>query len=263
MSTVHIYALVDSRDPDEPRYIGMTRDLDRRLKQHVRGAAHEHHHRACWIRKTLRDGGSIRIRSVALVPEESADRLEIDYIGFYRRAGFRLTNGTIGGESGHCRTPEARRRHAERMKTVFTDDVRQRISAAVKQTFADPNIRRELSDRMKRSWSDPSSRRRRLDGMNAAWSTTQARSNLKAALNDPDVAARRHVGQKTAWADPEVRSRHIASMLSALSNPATKQKISDGLRRRFADPEARRRHSEAMKASWARRRAVRENGEEQ
>ena len=250
----HVYALVDASDQEEPRYIGITRNLARRLAQHIRTARTSPDCRARWIRQVLRAGGQIQIRSLALAANQVSVRLETEYIEAYRRSGYRLTNSTIGGQGGQLRTAEARQRHSVRMKAVFADEtIRRHVSDGLKKTYANPEMKRRVSDKMKEAWADPERRKRYIAGFDRRHRDTWLQ-NLKAALNSPMVQSRRSASMRAAWQNHEIRQRRLASMFTARNRPDVRQKISDAHKRRFADPEERRKQSERMKLAWARKR---------
>lgn len=96
---VFIYALIDP-ETNEIRYIGKAVNPKNRLLGHLREAKKniKHNHKVHWIRKLL----SKNLKPIVLTLEEVSEDIwrekEREYITFYKKQGFRLTNGTNGGE---------------------------------------------------------------------------------------------------------------------------------------------------------------------
>lgn len=213
MSSSHIYALVDSREPDELRYIGVTSvKLATRLRQHI-GSSQEKHHRAHWIRKVLREGGSVNIRSLMTCNTEAAGRLETDVIGFYRRAGCRLTNSTIGGDGGRSPVADVRRRLSENTNGP----------TLTRQRFSNPEVRATHGDRIRAGIAAMTQEARE-----------RKRERLKAYLKSPEVKDQRRSIMQKAYADPDVRRRVSERTKAALSDPDVRRRISDGIRAAWA-----------------------------
>lgn len=253
-----LYALVDSRDPGEFRYVGISRNPQKRLRQHLAAAKQggEQHCRAVWIRSVLSSGAQVNICILAYVQSQVAPRLESEYIRFMAGYGFALVNSTSGGQRGYVRSPETAALLSQRRRELLAADPSfvKRLSASVQRAFADEDVRRECSERMVQWFADPDNRASHREQVIKVWEDTEHRERHRAVLNDPDVAARRREGMVQAWADPEVRSRRVASVTAALQRPDVRAKLSAHQKRRFADPNERRKHSDVMKASWQRRR---------
>lgn len=100
--TYHLYSLTDSREPTRVRYIGFTRHGKDRLAGHL-GAALQvtfrKSHKNYWIRKVVREGGSIVFRPLCIVATaDEAKVIEILAIRNYRSHGHDLLNHTEGGD---------------------------------------------------------------------------------------------------------------------------------------------------------------------
>ena len=108
-----IYVLIDPRD-EEIRYVGQTnRELNDRLRGHVRCAG-TNNHREIWIAKLRRLGFKPRIELVQEVPSLLADEAERYWIQYYRAIRCDLTNTGAGGKSsgmtGRKHTLESRKK---------------------------------------------------------------------------------------------------------------------------------------------------------
>ncbi len=93
-----VYALSDP-ETDELRYIGITiLTLERRLSQHMRPATLRGDYRSNWIKSLRTRGLRAKIELVEEVASvEAMKEAEQFWICQFRALGFRLTNGTDGG----------------------------------------------------------------------------------------------------------------------------------------------------------------------
>jgi len=108
----YLYYLADPRT-DEVRYVGWTVDTMRRLKTHQKPKAKDKSYRANWVRSLIRDGVAPRlVVKVVLQDEAEAKAAEVRAISVLRARGYRLVNGTVGGDglSSASWTPELRNR---------------------------------------------------------------------------------------------------------------------------------------------------------
>lgn len=255
-----IYALVDSRDPAEFRYVGISRNPQKRLRQHLAAAKQggEQNRRAVWIRSVLSSGAQINVCILAYVQSQVAPRIESEYIRFMAGYGFALVNSTSGGQRGYVRSPDTAALLSLKRRELLAADPSfvKRLSVSVRLAFADEDVRRQCSERMLRWFADPGNRASHREQVIKVWEDTEHRERHRAVLNDPDVAARRRAGMVQAWTDPEVRSRRVASVTAALQRADVRAKLSAHQKRRFTDPKERRKHSDVMKASWAKRNTL-------
>lgn len=88
-----IYALYEEGQPI--RYVGLTRDLPRRLKQYQHANGGHNPHMKRWLRKV---GDRLRHFILDEVPLERADAAEREWIARFREEGLDLLNYTSGGE---------------------------------------------------------------------------------------------------------------------------------------------------------------------
>lgn len=100
MDTVFIYALNDP-DTGRSRYIGKASDPYARYEAHLDHNSHEKTHKANWIRSLLNVGQNPILEILDEVPESEWQLWECEWIRLYKMLGFRLTNGTEGGDG--CR----------------------------------------------------------------------------------------------------------------------------------------------------------------
>lgn len=248
-----VYALVDTRDVEEPRYIGITsKSLRARLAQHLEPKSTDHTHRANWIREVLRDGAQVRILSYAVVDRVFARQLEAELISAFRRHGARLTNSTAGGDDGVDR---------------HLPEVRQRIGASVRTTFIEnPHIGAAHSQRMKHKYAtDPAARAKLV-----------AQGRAQGAMDDAQRAAhgrrisawwtteRRHSRSEVSrryWASQETRDAQSRTLTGYYADATVRGAHGEAVRNGIArmTPEAKRQKSERLKSSWARRKTAAES----
>lgn len=99
--TVFIYCLCD---PDgRPRYIGKSVDVNHRLLCHLAPSQLEAStYKNNWIKSLLVKNIKPVVEILDEVPENDWEFWECYYIALYKSWGFKLTNGTIGGDGAHC-----------------------------------------------------------------------------------------------------------------------------------------------------------------
>lgn len=102
MADSKIYALVD-QTTHEVRYIGKSKDPQRRFKAHLKDRRLSH--KTCWLK-------GIDYRADCVVLEECVDWAEAErfWVAYFKFLGARLTNMTTGGEGvpGAPRSAETR-----------------------------------------------------------------------------------------------------------------------------------------------------------
>lgn len=95
---VFIYALLDPRD-EHIRYIGKTKDLPRRLSQHLSHIKREQHtYKARWIAELQHENREPIARIIEETTSSNWRERERYWIEFFRSNGEYLTNLTEGGE---------------------------------------------------------------------------------------------------------------------------------------------------------------------
>ena len=116
-----VYVLLDPRFPRpedgsdadyEIRYVGRTKNLRRRLRQHLRNAQLRRGNAGlgAWIRELEREGLRPRIDLVApCATEEEAKRAEVSVIRQLRKSDYHLCNRQHNTTPTYSRWPNARR----------------------------------------------------------------------------------------------------------------------------------------------------------
>jgi hypothetical protein len=186
-----IYLLRDPRSR-EVRYIGKTTQSPaRRVGGHLDEARNYQHHRAKWLRSVVRDGFRPEFYALLSVPEHiDVNVLERFFIASGESLGFRLVNGTAGGD-GAPLTGEARLKQSAACKKAGSDPrLRAKRSQAARLRWADPAFKAKLSARM----AEPATREKKRASMAVATSDPAYRENMRAKL-------------KEKWKDPHFRAK--------------------------------------------------------
>lgn len=125
--TWFVYALVDSREPEEIRYVGITNDPRRRLQHHCCARLDSRTRRARWCAKVLRCGGDVLLGILCCgISQVEAKRIECIEIASRRN----LTNLTDGGDGATGWVP--------------SDEVRAKIAAKARGRTASAETRAKL-----------------------------------------------------------------------------------------------------------------------
>ena len=132
MAEVTIYLLTEP-DGGVGRYVGQTVDLKRRFIQHL--YPYDETHNTNWIKSLLRQGKKPGMEILAIIDAENADDAEKAYIAAFKMMGFKLTNGTDGGDGtrGRKASEKTRQKMSESRKGVkATKETRRKMSEAAK-----------------------------------------------------------------------------------------------------------------------------------
>ena len=107
-----IYFLSSSDNPEEIRYIGFTKlSLDKRLYFHIKGSKYGNSHKNNWINKILNEDNTILISLLEDgLNEKNVREKEIFYIKNHKNKGYKLVNGTFGGDGNSNITEETRKK---------------------------------------------------------------------------------------------------------------------------------------------------------
>lgn len=113
-----IYTLNDP-DTNEVRYVGYTKNqLNSRFNQHIHDIKRSKSHKACWIKKLIRNGKKPIINLIeGNLNIEAALELEVFYINDFKLKGCKLTNSTTGGDSYFEFTQEVKDRISKTHKS--------------------------------------------------------------------------------------------------------------------------------------------------
>lgn len=115
----YIYYLTSEIDNYNPRYIGYTTNLEKRLKEHLKGRNSEKSYKSNWIKSIFNKGVKPIIKEIEVVDNlDDALLRESFYIEEYSKE-FKLTNSTSGGE----------------ISKTFIDDVKKKISNTLKEYY--------------------------------------------------------------------------------------------------------------------------------
>lgn len=98
-NNVNIYALYDPIS-DTPKYIGKTiNSLEFRLRKHIeKSIKNRKTIKDCWIISLVDKGLKPKIEIIDIVPQDEWQFWEKHYICLYKSWGFKLKNGTEGGD---------------------------------------------------------------------------------------------------------------------------------------------------------------------
>lgn len=112
MDTTFIYALCEP-GTRTVRYIGKTKNLKKRFREHTCRSNDRTNHRKCWLYSILSEG----LNPEMIVLKEASDLTwkeeEMRYIRAARALGMDLVNGTDGGDGCIESSPETRRKMSE------------------------------------------------------------------------------------------------------------------------------------------------------
>jgi hypothetical protein len=93
-----LYYLVDPFS-EEIRYVGYSRDPEKRYLTHVKQALLRRTHKECWIASLLDQGAYPKLSICCIVQDaDEAKRVEVALIALLKERGLDLTNGTTGGD---------------------------------------------------------------------------------------------------------------------------------------------------------------------
>lgn len=273
-----VYALYDPRrQTDEVRYVGLVlgdKDPKERRREHLAEALRgTRGHKNNWIRKCIAEGIPPEVETLeADVPEDQLGEHERGWIRYGHEIGWKLTNGTAGGEGtvGYVPTPEAIRNHSEGAKRMWEDpEYRQIMSDLGKARMADPEWYAE--------WLDTyiAAKPAQSEGLRRAWErdeyrrlkSQQASSQMSTHWSDPANRQRQSQVQKALWEDVEFRAeqaelhRNQPELMSQWwEDEKNRAQMSDILSaaqlRRFRDPDQLARQQQIAREMTEKRAPV-------
>jgi predicted GIY-YIG superfamily endonuclease len=139
-----IYALSHN---NEVRYVGVTKDIAKRLRDHLQPSNLKRHtHKNHWLQELLARGEAPIISVLEEVHVSKAAEAEQRWIRVKREAGCRLTNGTLGGEGCQGPSPATRAKigAAHRGKRL-SPETRAKIGAAHRGQRASAETKAKMS----------------------------------------------------------------------------------------------------------------------
>jgi group I intron endonuclease len=117
---VYIYAL--EYPFGNIRYVGKSKNPNRRFKRHIQDAQkYSSSHKLAWIRSLLNIGKIPCLYIIDKVPENEWEFWEQYYIRECEIIGFKLTNGTRGGDGNHNPSNEVREKISSSLLNYFRE----------------------------------------------------------------------------------------------------------------------------------------------
>lgn len=107
-----VYTLADAVN-NVVRYVGVTNDLTRRMREHFKNAKLKRNRREKWIFSVLRKKRNVSVEIMATFDTyQEAQYAEIKFIAMYRALGAPIVNVTAGGEGtlGYTHTAKSKQK---------------------------------------------------------------------------------------------------------------------------------------------------------
>lgn len=225
-----VYALFDARESDVVRYIGFSRNFEKRFVAHLDEARKSlaKSHRLNWLRKV---GCRVCVRPLVIVASaEEAAVLEIKAILSYRAANHPLVNGTEGGEG------------IQGFGGRLSEEALNRRNISLNN----PEYLAKRSGQSTEYWASEETREQQRQAMQSHWSGAEGETHRQANI---EANKRIQTGLKRS---PEAREKMRQAKLGKPQMPRTKEwaaKISaaqKGIKRGPRTPEQQARHTAAM-----------------
>lgn len=124
MTTTFVYALCEP-DTTTVRYIGMTKNLKRRFKEHLKASSKISSHLGNWLSMILSQGKTPKMIVLREVDSDKGPEAEADFIRLARGCGMNLVNATDGGEGVVNPSPETNAKRS----AALTLEIRAKMSA--------------------------------------------------------------------------------------------------------------------------------------
>jgi hypothetical protein len=208
-----LYTLSDPR-MDEVRYVGWSSKVPKyRLAEHVTEAmTGRRSHRLNWIRTILAESARPVMRVLAFLETDSeAKRCEVAYIAKLRESGYRLVNGTDGGEGtrGHQVSAEAREKMAAAhrgRKLTFSPIHRARLSDAQRGKKRNPAIAEKTAAKNRGRTHTAEHRAKISAALRGRPCSPQTRAKISAkarvrmASRTPQILKKFSEARRAAWA---------------------------------------------------------------
>lgn len=217
-STWFVYCLVDDREPEHVRYVGLTNHPRARLAAHLSRAPHEGWHKSNWVRSVVASGGNVLIGILESgLSFEAAKVQEVEVIAQHRPLG-RLTNLTDGGDgvSGTKQSAETRAKKSAALKgRKRPEEHCRRISEGLRGKVHSQEVRDNMRAAHLRRYQDPGQRQRQADGTRRRFENEAERDRYreitKARFADPAERARASARGIEVHRDKGVRRKIVAT----------------------------------------------------
>jgi group I intron endonuclease len=176
MNTTYIYILSEPRN-NLVKYVGKTKDPNRRLKRHISERFIHDSYKNRWIRKIVENGELPEITVIDTVEDEKWVYWEKFYISYFKFIGCELTNGTDGGDQppstkGRKHTIESRLKMSKTKKgkpipwlnggIERTESHKKNLSESCKGRIS-PNKGKKFTDEHKEKLSKSSTVKRKVN----------------------------------------------------------------------------------------------------
>lgn len=259
-SVCYIYGLFDPRT-GMLRYVGKTRDLERRLINHlVPARLKANSHKNAWLRGLLRDGYRPVIEALEETTPADWPSAERFWITYMRAIGCPLTNGNDGGIGAHNPTPETRAKTgAKRRGQQHSEEARAKMSASQKRRMQDPVEREKNAARLRANRPRTTTKGRNM--------TPEQRQRISEAqmgrVLSAEHRAKISAANKGRKPTPEAVERGRQANLGRRATPETRAKQSAAHAGKPFSEEHKANLAEALRRAWARRKVVLESLDEQ
>ena len=249
--TWFVYALVDSRSPEEIRYIGITNNPKARLSLHLSQAPKEGWKKSRWIGSVIDADGAVLMGIIATgLSQDDAMAMEVELIAEHRNNGVQLMNLTDGGDgvkgqvqsaetrakksaalTGKPKSPEAVAKQAEAVRgRKLSDEQRAKMSASHLKRYEDPAAREVQRQGTLKRFENPIEREKAAEA-------------TRKRFSDPEEREKASLASKKVMADEEVRMKISTAVRAAWTDPVLLQRQSEKMLLRFEDPNERARLS--------------------
>jgi group I intron endonuclease len=132
--------------------------------------------------------------------------------------GFNVNRGSAGPEIIRAALNSIETQ-IKRKNTLSTSESLARRSKAMKEVLSRPEVREKISDAAFQQWADPEYRKKQMQVRSDPNYKARRSEILKEAANKPEEIERRRAVTTKGWSDPESRKRRIAGMKAAWADP--------------------------------------------
>lgn len=213
------------------------------------------------------------IETLCVVPVESLGQMEaywaeqLETYSWDTPGGYNMIWCGALSRLGIKHTLEALEKIGEASSKRFEDiEVRHRLSDTMKKVLQDPVILHRMSEGQTRRYvNNPEEREKQSQIMKKILESPEARDKmskaLKKALETPEAREKMRQAQLKRYDEhPEQRERMREATTQRYEDLEERKKQSNKVKELWAKPDFRRKMLEARKASWARRKAMKNSG---